>query len=291
MLFFSFGYICLILAIIINYSTNNMKHFFTFDGICLSRIACCLFLALAMGNAHAQKIDFDTSTTNPNPTSDGFTSWCPGEISSGNTAQSTFTGVTVTISHGSGTTGNLIKENRWKDGTNSGDEERKLISDGIYSTNSGSHVSGGKVAITITVKGLSAGTHTLQAYHNNVDFTDGQYSLAPIYVSVGGTDVVSGIAQTARATTLASCAKTYVSFNVASSSTEVAITYYTITTTFTSTRLSSTKRLSTTRPRRLRRQILTGTWKQAQAMPHYHGRPLPTAHPSTRCISERTKAA
>ena len=227
MLFFSFGNICLILAIIINYSTNNMKYFFTFDGICLSRIACCLFLALAMGNAHAQKIDFDTSTTNPNPTSDGFTSWCPGEISSGNTAQSTFTGVTVTISHGSGTTGNLIKENRWKDGTNSGDEERKLISDGIYSTNSGSHVSGGKVAITITVKGLSAGTHTLQAYHNNVDFTDGQYSLAPIYVSVGGTDVVSGIAQTARATTLASCAKTYVSFNVASSSTEVAITYYT----------------------------------------------------------------
>ncbi|MBQ4175443.1 MAG: hypothetical protein II597_11695 [Prevotella sp.] len=78
----------------------------------------------------------------------------------------------------------------------------------------------------VTITGLSAGMHTLQAYHNNVDYDPG-YTLPDMNVKVNGTDQIIGLAQSLRATTLAESTKSFVTFEVASMSSETVIIYYT----------------------------------------------------------------
>ncbi|MBQ6208378.1 MAG: hypothetical protein IJK42_01205 [Prevotella sp.] len=173
-------------------------------------------------DALAQKIDFNNGTGN-NPTASGYIAW---DITNGETVTNTFDGVTITITNAEGSAGSKIKKNWYKNGVTIGTDEGRLVCDGISSFDGDSYIKSGSVAIQVIITGLSAGTHTLQAYHNNVDYEAGA-TLPAINVKVNGTDQLTGLSQSMRATTLAASTKSYVTFDVSSTSSETVIIYYT----------------------------------------------------------------
>lgn len=196
----------------------------------IMRCAMLFMAAMTASTAIAQKIDFDNGN-NANYISTGYTSWNSFEVSTGGTASKTVGGVTITLSHGSGTQANLIKSNWYKNGVQSATatDESKLICDGIFAgmkndDYGGYGITTAKVAVNVKVKGLAAGTHTIQAYHNYLNSSSA--TLPTIGVAVNGTTKQSGITQSQQATTLAAAAKSYVEFSVASTSDEVTITYF-----------------------------------------------------------------
>ncbi|MEE1120738.1 MAG: hypothetical protein UHT92_03530, partial [Prevotella sp.] len=172
------------------------------------------------------KIDFDQGTSG-SPTADGFTAWLLEEISNKTTtkSQSYDSGVTITIGHSDDTDAVQIKRNWWKNGVQAHD---KLVSDGITGYGSGgSYFQSGKMGIKVSITGLPAGTHSLQAYHNNVDLSAG--STAPNFnVAVNGKDVLTNISQTYQAISKEASAKSFVEFTVSSTSDVTNIVYYTV---------------------------------------------------------------
>ena len=176
------------------------------------------------------RIDFNNqSTSGIDPTSTGWTGWTISDFSTGNaTMDFSDYGITVAISHGEGTKGTRIKRVWEKAAIQSGNTVRLLLGDGIASYSGSSRATGGKVAIKITVSGLSAGTHSLQAYHNCPENDAGTVSLPLINVMVDGSDVQTGVAQSLRSRSLETAGKSYVEFDVSSPSQSVDITYYTV---------------------------------------------------------------
>ena len=174
------------------------------------------------------RIDFNNqSTSGVDPTSTGWTGWTISDFSTGNaTMDFSDYGITVAISHGEGTKGTRIKRVWEKAAIQSGNTVRLLLGDGIASYSGSSRATGGKVAIKITVSGLSAGTHSLQAYHNCPENDAGTVSLPLINVMVDGSDVQTGVAQSLRSRSLETAGKSYVEFDVSSPSQSVDITYY-----------------------------------------------------------------
>lgn len=179
----------------------------------------------------AQKIDFNNQA-NANNTSTGYTGWDPIQLTGAATSSMTINGVTVTIGHGAGTQATKVKSNWYANGVNKGSaftEESKLVCDGIYGMMA-DDVYGpygkttAKVAISIKIKGLSAGTHGVTAYHNYVD--GGTVTLPTIGVAVNGETRQTGIKQTQREMTMSAAARSYVSFQVASADEEVELTYF-----------------------------------------------------------------
>lgn len=204
-------YIYFSMKVITNYLNKEMRFFIL-----------GFVLMLYASNVSAQKIDFDNGTTN-NPTASGYTAW---DITNGETVTNTFDGVTITITNAEGSAGSKIKKNWNKNGVTIGTDEGRLVSDGISSFDGDSYIKSGSVAIQVTITGLSAGTHTLQAYHNNVDYEAGA-TLPNMNVKVNGTDQVTGLVQSMRATTFDASTKSFVTFDVASTSSETVIIYYT----------------------------------------------------------------
>lgn len=206
-----------------NQKTNLQK----VNHVRLRMVSCALFLFF-YSYALAQKIDFSNGTGNKAYIAEGYTDWYITENSSGGSVTNTFDGVTITIAHNSSsvTSGNKLTRSWYNVWT---DDEMNLIHDGIYAcmsddTNGGYGATVGTVAIDVTIKGLSSGTHTLQAYHNYVMNTG--LSLPTLGVKVNGNTVQSGIVQSQRADTKSTCAKSFVTFNVASASDEITITYF-----------------------------------------------------------------
>ena len=185
-----------------------------------SKTKFVLFAALmAMSEqVMAQSIDFDNSNKQ---TATGFTSWY---VDTDGTTKSFDNGVQITLGTGSESAATTLKGNWWKDGVNKYDVQ---VCDGVTAYAGNNKPTSGKVSITVTIKGLSAGTHTLQAYHNYVE-ADKSYKVPPINVAVNGVDQVTGIAQTMRATSITESAKSYVTFSVTGTSQETVITYYTV---------------------------------------------------------------
>ncbi len=180
----------------------------------------CIALSTMTIVAHAQLIDFDNSSKK---TETNYTSWY---IETGTSATSTFDGVTVTVTNGANSTANCIYANWWKDGVN---KYSMLINDGITPKVLGSDGNRteptGVVELKFTISGLSAGQHTILAYHNNVDgYTTGL--LPDINVDVNGSNVATGIAQTVRSQKPSASAYSYISFT-ATEGNDVVITYYT----------------------------------------------------------------
>lgn len=198
--------------------TNQTKTRFSW----LQSYGLAFTLFFYASHAWAQKIDFNQGTTN-DPTASDYTAWV---ITNGPTVTRTFDGVTITITNAEGSAGSKIKSNWYKNGILLGTDEARLISDGISSFDGDSYIKSGSVAMQVTITGLSAGMHTLQAYHNNVDYDPG-YTLPDMNVKVNGTDQIIGLAQSLRATTLAESTKSFVTFEVASMSSETVIIYYT----------------------------------------------------------------
>ena len=172
-------------------------------------------LAACTISAEAQRIDFNITGKESQSLEDGYTNWSCGRQAS---AESTFAdnlGNTVTVKAESvpGLTGNAVLCNWWKDGVN---RYSKLVSDAIYpiildENNNYSWSATEPMGIQFTVTGLTAGEHTLTAYHNN---TDGQ--LTPGYptikVLVDGNTVATGIRQTIRAEKHSDAGMSYIRF-------------------------------------------------------------------------------
>ncbi|KAI8627175.1 pectate lyase [Xylariaceae sp. FL1651] len=77
-------------------------------------------------------------------------------------------------------------------------------------------------AVTLTIKGLAAGNHTLLSYHNA---WDSLASVASLTITVDGTIAISGQAQTIRVNNMWDVASSYLSFSVTSEYQEVKIVY------------------------------------------------------------------
>ncbi|MEE1093053.1 MAG: hypothetical protein UHZ01_08260 [Prevotella sp.] len=184
----------------------------------------CLF-------ANAQiKIDFDNGN-NANYVSSGYTSWNSFQVKTGGSASLGVDGVTIAISHGSGTQANLIKSNWVKNNVTgaSATDESKLINDGIFSgmekDNYGDYgVTTAMVAIDVKITGLPVGTHSIQAYHNYLNGTN--KTLPTIGVAVNGVNKLTGIEQTQGVLKKSECAMSFVEFTIQNEGDAVTITYF-----------------------------------------------------------------
>lgn len=186
-----------------NQHTNEMRYKLT------------TLLALASLSSQAQKIDFNLSGKENTSTEDGFTSWSFGRTT--NPQTKSFDGVTIKVEAvtGSGFAGNGCNCNWWKDGVT---KHSKLISDAVYPVildagNNYSASTSSPMGVKFTITGLSAGTHTLAAYHNN---TDGISSpgYPDICVKINGETVQNGVKQSIRARKLDDAGMSYVKFSV-----------------------------------------------------------------------------
>ena len=168
-----------------------------------------LFLSLALltlvTGLQAQRIDINNSQ---NKTADGFTAWTIGT-----TTQSSVTvdGITVKATIDGTQQNRTLKGEWWKDGVNK--YAQSLIADGVGvygldASNNTPQIQSGEVGIKLTITGLSAGEHSLLAYHNNPSGYDGP--LLDVYVD--GTRVLTGIAQTNRAQSTTQSGQSYVRF-------------------------------------------------------------------------------
>jgi hypothetical protein len=81
----------------------------------------------------------------------------------------------ITIANGPNSAGKTLRSNRWKDGVN---KYSKLVGDGVavYGLDADGNTpqfQAGSAEITLTLSGLTAGKHSLLAYHNNTDGYNG----------------------------------------------------------------------------------------------------------------------
>ena len=205
---------------------NLLKAYYTR----LHFIAVAFFLLFFALNVQAQKIDFSNGTGNKARVADGYTDWYITETSSGGSVSETFDGVTITIGHNSNsvTAGHVLSRN-WYNVWD--DDEMLLIHDGIFArmteNSYGDYgATQGVVSVDVKITGLPIGIHTLQAYHNYVMDQGKTIHLPTIGVAVDGETVMTGIEQSHCVDKKSECAKSFVSFNVTSSSQEVTITYF-----------------------------------------------------------------
>ena len=175
----------------------------------------------------AQKIDFNQYNANANTaasqTADGFTMWVVANASK--TASETFDGITVTVAVDETTEAKTFRSVVWKDGLSKCGPQ---ICDGITprgeepGSNNTPDITSGRVAMTVTLEGMTAGKHSLLAYHNEVD---GKKNLPTLGVAVNGETKMTGIQQTSRGESIVNCAKSYVEFE-ATAGQPVVITYF-----------------------------------------------------------------
>ncbi|MBP3574384.1 MAG: exo-alpha-sialidase [Prevotella sp.] len=201
----------------ISYATN--KETVQVTRIPLSDISLNTFKG-AGENARNIKLDFDNSKKK---THQDYVSWIVDTESSAE--YTTTDAIKITVNANSDSAAKVLKGNRW--GSAPTDNEGNLVGDGLTAYTSGTtKPTSGKVAIDVTITNLPAGTHTLQAYHNYVELNEG--SVVPkINVAVNGQDVVTGVEQTLRKSTIGESAKSNVIFNVNDASDNTVITYYT----------------------------------------------------------------
>lgn len=168
----------------------------------------CFMAALG---AQAQYFDLDQSRRRTAEVSaDGFTSWMLPELPPNATDSRNYGQVEVCIKN---TSKNHSVRTGWYKGQIAKD---RLVNDGIHVDG----VEAGKRSITVIIKGLPEGEHSLQAYHNN---TDGLTNLSDIQVAVNGKKVAS-IPQSNREATRVSSAKSYVTFTGTTATIEYSCT-------------------------------------------------------------------
>lgn len=195
----------------------------------------------------AQKIDFDmTGRRSEEVTMNGFTSWQVGQLGYGASATTTVGRACVTVKNSTG--GYQLRTSWYKAGINSD----KLINDGIHHDGSPQR----STSITVQVSGLSNGTHSLQAYHNNCDGLNG----ASITVSVNGRKVTT-VNPSNRAASTAKAAKSYVTSPAHQQPLSIAATL-----TSSSTRWNLMSQMPMPWPHRPIHQTMTSTPMQTEGV-------------------------
>lgn len=198
-------------------------------------IVFAMLLALTLPSLAQLKIDINMSGRSVSEgLAPGYTPWTFGRQVS---AEETFAypgngNVKIKVSSVPGLGGNGVRTNYWKQGVvNYG---YKLLADGCYvialddpngSSNDYVDVKEGSAGMRLEISGLSAGTHTLMAFHNATDgWTAG---LPPLMVKVGNEVVARNIKQTCRATKESDAGYSYISFTAEAGKT-VTIDYITV---------------------------------------------------------------
>lgn len=148
------------------------------------------------------KVDFDQSGRNSSEVTEG--NYIPWVVTGAISKDTTLSGVKITINKGSA--GTALKTNWYKASIQS-PYYAKLVGDGV--TVDGGN-SGGEISLTFS--GLSAGTHSLLAYLNNVDAPEA-FNYSNIDVYVNGTKKIT-VKPSNRALTTENAATAYVSFEV-----------------------------------------------------------------------------
>ena len=174
-------------------------------------LVCCLTMM-------AQKIDFNKGgRPESEGLEDGYEPWVVDETE---TATKTFGGVTITLSCDKEYAGETVMSNYWKQGVTNG---AKLVGDAVIAyKNDHGNITSGAVKLDVTISGLSAGSHSLQAFHNNIDGFDPP----KLDVYVNGMKQLEGVEQTNRQTSASTSGKSYVEFRVNEGET-VTVSYVT----------------------------------------------------------------
>ncbi|KAJ8080159.1 hypothetical protein PM082_016987 [Marasmius tenuissimus] len=142
--------------------------------------------------------------------------WLAWTITNGQaSASTTVSGVKFTVTAGSGTT---LKGGQYKVVRNN---FNGFLGEHMVGQGMSTEVTTG-TPLTLSIQGLSAGTHSLLSWHNAWDNIN---SVTGIDVAVGGTKVVSNKAQSIRQDNIWTSASSFVTFNVTSTSQAITITY------------------------------------------------------------------
>ncbi|MBR0036172.1 MAG: hypothetical protein IJP70_00860 [Bacteroidales bacterium] len=186
-----------------------------------------LLFALCLGPVSvlpAQNIDFDLpgKTTPGKDTEINYISWAvPRATSDTKTFEN---GVTITISAGGAASAVGSNWNKTDVETNG----LRVIADEVLATNledgNLTYITDASTSLILTVTGLSAGQHSLKAYHNNSDANQTQ---PDIEVKVDGNVVASGIKFSSAAKSTIEAGSSFITFN-ATEGQPVVITYSTV---------------------------------------------------------------
>ena len=182
----------------------------------------------------AQHIDFDISGKTSQALQEGFTEWVVPE---GVSDTKEVDGITVTIAAAQGsnpmdpdhndTEIRHVKTEWWKDGIVSGNDGARILGDALIITGDDhSYVTSGTTKLDVTISGLPAGHHSLQAYHNCVEF-DETKKIPDIDIYVNGVKVAEGIKQSRRKSKFAEAGMSYIEFDVTAGN-PVTISYVSV---------------------------------------------------------------
>lgn len=171
----------------------------------------------------AQKIDFDISGKTGQALQEGFVEWVVPE---GVSDTKDFDGgIQVTVSAAQGTNPmdaahndeeiRHVKTEWWKNGITSGNDGARILGDALIITGDDhSYVTSGATKLDVTISGLKAGHHSLQAYHNCVEYDENQGAIPDIDIYVNGIKVIEGVKQSIRKSKFAEAGQSYVEFDV-----------------------------------------------------------------------------
>jgi hypothetical protein len=170
-----------------------------------------------------QKIDFDISGKTGQALQEGFVEWVVPE---GVSDTKDFDGgIQVTVSAAQGTNPmdaahnddeiRHVKTEWWKNGITSGNDGARILGDALIITGDDhSYVTSGATKLDVTIFGLKAGHHSLQAYHNCVEYEENQGAIPDIDIYVNGIKVKEGVKQSIRKSKFAEAGQSYVEFDV-----------------------------------------------------------------------------
>ncbi len=189
----------------------------------MKKLLATAFLLCCTVMVTAQRIDFDfPGKENPDKhTEVGYTSWAVGRVPSAN---KTFeNGVSITLTPGGAATSLGSNWSKVDVETN----KLKLIGEEVLVTNLDNgnltQITDKSTSLMLTITGLTAGEHTLRAYHNNSDKNQTQ---PDIEVSVNGTVVATGQKFTSSAQNVKDAGQSFIRFT-ATEGQSVVVTYTT----------------------------------------------------------------
>lgn len=180
-------------------------------------LACCTLLV------SAQKIDFDITGKTGQALQEGFIEWVvPEGVSDSKTLED---GITITLTAAQGdnpmsATNDAsiirhIKTEWWKGGITSGNDGARILGDALIITGDDhSYVTTGATKLDVTISGLAAGHHSLQAYHNMVEYEEKDGAAPDFDIYINGTKVMEGVKQSIRKSKFAEAGQSYIEFDV-----------------------------------------------------------------------------
>lgn len=181
-------------------------------------------LSLTVMASTAQNIDFDLpgKTAPGKDTEVNYISWAVPRAESD--TKSFNGGMTITITAGGAAS--AVGSNWSK--TDVETNGLRIIADEVLATNldkgNMTQITEGSTSLILTITGMTAGMHTLKAYHNNSDKNQTQ---PDIEVRVDGNVVATGVKFTSAARSNAEAGTSFITFNVTEGQT-VVITYSTV---------------------------------------------------------------